>query len=61
MDSFPAAQGSGSDEHGPRDQFVASLTEILKTAASESTRDRVSALRKLAAAAEELAETLDPG
>ena len=42
-----------------RDRFLASLTEIVRSALEESSRDRASALRDLAAAAQALADRLE--
>jgi hypothetical protein len=71
---YPGATASGdtdreSDAHmeapeeleeDVRDRFLAALTEILRSAVSERAHDRASVLKELAAAADALANTLDP-
>ncbi len=42
-----------------RDRFLGALTEMLRAAADETSRDRASALRALAAAAEASADALE--
>ena len=51
---------TGAPETDMRDQFLGALTEILRTAANEDSRDMASTLRELAAAAEALADALEP-
>ena len=52
-------QATPSIELQARNRFVDALTEIQRTAADESSQDRVSALRALASAAKSLADTLE--